>query len=196
MLNINYFLQQGGNVYIDIFFKVISFLITDIPLVAVLSYVYWCINKEKAFKSGVILLNSMQLNFIIKNIFKVERPYIKDKRIINKDIKYGYGYSFPSNHSQIASTVFFSLNNYFNTGKNRVYGFIFILIVALSRIYLGVHSILDVLAGLVIGYLCVKTFAFIADYAVDNKKYFILYLLLITGVVSAFTLWFYNRVFI
>ena len=66
MLNINYFLQQGGNVYIDIFFKVISFLITDIPLVAVLSNVYWCINKEKAFKSGVILLNSMQINFILK----------------------------------------------------------------------------------------------------------------------------------
>lgn len=186
MLNINCFLQQYSNAYTDTFFKIISFLITDIPLVVVLSYIYWCINKNKAFKSGIILLNSMQLNFILKDIFKIERPYIKDGRIINKDIKYGYGYSFPSNHSQMSSTIFFSIKNYFNIKKNYIYGYIFIILVALSRMVLGVHSIVDVITGLIMGYLSVKLFSVVADRAVDDKKYYLLYILLIFGIISSF----------
>lgn len=186
MLNINCFLQQYSNVYTDTFFKIISFLITDIPLVVVLSYIYWCINKNKAFKSGIILLNSMQINFILKDIFRIERPYVKDERIINKDVKYGYGYSFPSNHSQMASTIFFSIKKYFNIKKNHIYGYIFIILVALSRMVLGVHSIADVATGLVMGYISVKLFSIVADRAVDGKKYYLLYVLIIFGIISSF----------
>ena len=103
MLGINLFFQDIANPLLDKFFLYVSYLITDIPLVIVLCFIYWCVNKEKGLKIGFILLNSMMINFIVKDIFKVDRPYVKDSRIINKDIKYGYGYSFPSNHSQLAS---------------------------------------------------------------------------------------------
>lgn len=184
MLIINQLLQQHSSLFADCFFKAVSFLMTDIPIVIVLSYIYWCINKDKAFKAGIILLSSMQINFLIKNIFKVDRPYVKDKSIINKDVKYGYGYSFPSNHSQMSSTILFSVKEYFSIKKGYIFGIIFICLVAASRMYLGVHSILDVIVGLVLGYVICKLIAPLIDKIILTKKYYLLYLFAILGILG------------
>jgi len=188
MLSVNLMFQSLSNEYMDIFFKYISFLITDIPLVIVLSYLYWCVSKKNGFKAGIVLLSSMQLNFILKNIFKLERPYVKDKRIINKDTDYGYGYSFPSNHSQIAATILTLFNKYFKLGKSLVYGSILVVLIALSRVYLGVHSVLDVLAGAFLGWLVCEILTPLINKIMEKKKYYILYLIGVLGIISGFVL--------
>lgn len=184
MLELNLFLQNHANIFFDKFFLILSYLITDIPLVAILCYVYWCINKEKGVKTGFILLNGMLLNFIVKDIFKVERPYVKNNSIVNKDIKYGYGYSFPSNHSQLSMSLLFSIKRYFNINKFYILGFIITVLIGVSRMYLGVHSILDVTVGFVIGFLIVKIFGFIIDKIMECKKYWYGFLFIIFGVIG------------
>lgn len=184
MLELNLFLQNHANNFFDKFFLILSYLITDIPLVAILCYVYWCINKEKGIKTGFILLNGMLLNFIVKDIFKVERPYVKNNSIVNKDIKYGYGYSFPSNHSQLSMSLLLSIKRYFNINKFYILGFIITVLIGVSRMYLGVHSILDVTVGFVIGFLIVKIFGFIIDKIMECKKYWYGFLFIIFGVIG------------
>lgn len=184
MLGINLFFQDIANPLLDKFFLYVSYLITDIPLVLVLCFIYWCVNKEKGLKIGFILLNSMMINFIVKDIFKVDRPYVKDSRIINKDIKYGYGYSFPSNHSQLASGLVFSLYKVFGNIKYLITGFFTALLVAISRIYLGVHSILDVTVGFLLGLMLVPLFGVFIDYVCKSKKYYLGYIFIILGLTG------------
>lgn len=184
MLNFNIFLQSFSNLFLDKFFLGISCLVTDIPLVAFLCYVYWCVNKEKGIKTGFILLNGMQLNFIVKDIFKIERPYIKNAKIINKDIKYGYGYSFPSNHSQLSASFLFSFKRYFNLGKIFLFGIILVFLIGLSRIYLGVHSIIDVAVGFLLGYFVVRILSGVIDKIMESRKYYIALLFVLTGLVG------------
>lgn len=186
MLEINLFLQSISNNFLDMFFTVISFLVTDIPLIAVLCYTYWCISKEKGIKTGFILLNGMQLNFIVKDIFRIERPYVKNKAIINKDTEFGYGYSFPSNHTQLSTSFLFSVKRYFNIGKFYIPGLILVILIALSRLYLGVHSILDVTVGFILGFLMVKLFGLIIDKIMKSKKYWTAFLFLIMGIIGTF----------
>ncbi len=184
LLELNLFLQNHGNVFLDRFFYALSYLITDIPLVAVLCYVYWCINKEKGIKTGFILLNGMLFNFIVKDIFKIERPYVKNKSIVNKDVKFGYGYSFPSNHSQLSSSLLFSVKRYFNINKFFIPALILTVLIGVSRIYLGVHSILDVIVGFVLGFFVVKISGCIIDKIMESKKYWYGFLFVILGIAG------------
>ncbi|MBE7029108.1 MAG: phosphatase PAP2 family protein [Ruminococcaceae bacterium] len=186
MLKINLFLQSISSPFWDFIFITISNLITDIPLVITLCVIYWCINKEKGIKIGFILLNGMQFNFIIKDIFKVERPYVKNSKIINKDIEYGYGYSFPSNHSQISSSFLFSFARYFNISKVFIPSLILVLMICFSRVYLGVHSILDVSVGFILGITFVKVLGNIIDKIIESKKYYLAFLFLILGIIGMF----------
>ena len=186
MLSLNLFFQSMANPFLDKLFLYISYVITDIPLVLILCFVYWCINKEKGLKIGFVLLNSMMINFIVKDIFKVDRPYVKNPQITNKDLKYGYGYSFPSNHSQMASGLAFSFYRTFKNMKGFAVGIILMLLVGLSRIYLGVHSILDVITGLVIGGILVWILGIAIDRICESKKYWLGYIFLILGFIGIF----------
>ncbi len=184
MLFINTFLQQNSNVFFDLFFKYVSLVITDIPIILILSYIFWCVDKNKSFKAGVILLSGMQFNFIFKNIFRIERPYVKDNKIVNKDPDYGYGYSFPSNHTQISSTITFLIKRYFSVKKLFAYLIVFTIAVAFSRVYLGVHTVIDVFFGFLIGYLTVILMSPLVDYIMEKKKYFLLYVISVLGIIS------------
>lgn len=186
MLELNLYLQSAGNPLLDKLFLYISYLVTDVPLVAILCYVYWCISKDKGIRMGFILLNGMQLNFIVKDIFKIERPYVRNELIVNKDTEYGYGYSFPSNHSQFISSFLFSLKKYFCIGKLFIPGFLLMLLVGFSRIYLGVHSVIDVLTGFVFGYIIVKVLGIIIDKIMNSGKYLYAFIFLILGFIGMF----------
>ena len=184
MLELNVLFQNIGNKYTDLFFLLISYLITDIPLVLTLCFIYWCISKEKGIRMGFVLLNGMQINFIVKDIFKVKRPYELREDIVNKDIKYGYGYSFPSNHSQISISFFLSLKKVFQNIKKMYPWYILVGFVGLSRIYLGVHSILDVVCGFILGWILVEVFYKAIDYIMNSKRYYIAYIFAVLGVIG------------
>ena len=98
------------------------------------------------------LIISTVLSFGIKNILRRPRP--DEFRIIEEN-----GYSFPSGHSMV-SMAFYGLLIYliYKRVKNKYlkYGLItllsiVIILIGLSRIYLGVHYTSDVLAGFLLG---------------------------------------------
>ena len=100
----------------------------------------------------VNLIVSTILNFGIKNIVRRTRP--EGFRIIEES-----GYSFPSGHSMV-SMAFYGLLIYLIYKKvdNKylkncliILLSIIILLIGLSRIYLGVHYTSDVLAGFLLG---------------------------------------------
>jgi len=93
---------------------------------------------------------------VLKNIFQISRPA--------SDIYLAEGWSFPSGHATVA-TAFFFLLAYIFFGKIKtlrgrtilILGSIAgALIVCFSRLYLGAHWTLDVLAGVALGLLSVS----------------------------------------
>lgn len=131
------------------------------PIILILlSLVILLICKDK--KMGLIiiinLLVSILLNIIFKGIIQRDRP-LEDFLITES------GYSFPSGHSMV-SMAFYGYLIYlvYIKIKNKVLKWllisfisILIILIGLSRIYLGVHYTSDVVAGflLAIAYLII-----------------------------------------
>lgn len=99
------------------------------------------------------------LNLVLKSIFARARPELAEA------LRHASGYSFPSGHA-MGSTIVFSALAYLalrilRTWPQRAAALAFamsmILAIASSRIYLGVHWISDVAAGLAAGLIWVTT---------------------------------------
>ncbi|MBQ7665346.1 MAG: phosphatase PAP2 family protein [Synergistaceae bacterium] len=122
----------------------------------IMAAVYWCFSK--AF--GTYLLMGWSGNRILNGALKVTacsyRPWIRDTRIIpyGNSIQTATGYSFPSGHTMNASTVYGGAVVRNDMPKAlRISLFIVVLLVAFSRIYLGVHTPQDILCGIIFGML-------------------------------------------
>ena len=98
------------------------------------------------------LIISTVLNFGLKNIVRRARP--DEFRIIEEA-----GYSFPSGHSMVSMAfyglliylIYKKVNNKYLKNCLIILLSIIILLIGLSRIYLGVHYTSDVLAGFLLG---------------------------------------------
>lgn len=131
-------------------------------LVATLSAIF-IKNKKVAFAVPTNLMIITALNLLLKNI--VERPRPEGYRLITET-----GYSFPSGHSMI-SAAFYGLIIYFiwKNVKDKKLKYIscallgiLIVLIGISRIYLGVHYASDVIGGFTISivYLIIFTSVF------------------------------------
>lgn len=124
----------------------------ELIIFGVICVLYWCINKDAAYKLGLIFFASGITVQGLKVSFRVERPFVLDNTLspVPSAIEAATGYSFPSGHTQGAT----SLYGYFAyTVKRKWLKVLFVLAfvaVAFSRMYLGVHTIFDVTVAMAV----------------------------------------------
>lgn len=121
-------------------------------ILSIIFLVYWCFNNEFAFKIGFAFIISGFFIHFINLICRIDRPFTKNTNLtyVNNYISAPYGYSFPSIYVHTSTTLFTSL---FLEKKNiftRTGFIIMMLLVPLSRMYLGLCSPLDTLVSLVL----------------------------------------------
>ena len=136
-------------------------------------FLYWCISKRKAIFVAYTLGFSSILNQLLKNIFCIYRPWIRDARIQPfGNAKFtATGYSFPSGHSQIASATFGGVAYCYWKEKFFVNTMIFIaLLVGFSRNFLGCHTPQDVFFGLCEGAAFVVVMHFLLGWTWSKKE--------------------------
>lgn len=153
MLEFIKLIQSISTPALDSFFMAVSDICSPVILSVIAMVVYWGIDKQKGVCIAVITAWNVGLNSVIKNIFKVPRPFLKDSGIKRIDTHSSYGYSFPSGHSQVIGGASFASYLAFKNKAIKIIAITVSVLVAYSRMYLGVHTPLDVCTGLGLGFL-------------------------------------------
>ena len=156
-----YLLESIRNSFLDSLFLLITALGEETVFLVIALVFVWCVNKREGFYILITGLVGTLVNQTLKLICKVPRPWVKDPdfKPVGNAIEEATGYSFPSGHTQNASTTFGAIGR-FNAKKMAfpIVCAVIILLVSFSRMYLGVHTPQDVLTSLLIGGVLVFAF--------------------------------------
>jgi undecaprenyl-diphosphatase len=138
--------------FLDGVFSLITRLGEETVVIVVFCAIFWCINKRAAYRIGVAFFLSGLVVQGMKICFRIDRPWIIDPSLspVPSAIVNATGYSFPSGHTQGAAALFGSLGVQIKQKSAKAVCLLLIILVALSRMYLGVHTLLDVAVSLLI----------------------------------------------
>lgn len=184
-INILKFFQSIRNPILNAFFLILT-ISTEVPVIVILTAImYWCINKKYGQKLLFSLTANIAINTGIKEYIKAPRP-IGTEGLESLRVSTATGYSFPSGHTQTATTFWTSLMIIFRKKWMYILGLIMILGVGLSRLYLGVHWPIDVICGWIFGIVFTIMFSKLFDIVDKNKNYKLLLLTLIPFIIFIF----------
>ena len=139
--------------FLDSLFGVITRLGEQTILIVVFCILFWCINKKMAYVMGIVFFMSSLLVQGLKIIFRVPRPWITGYPYfspVGDALPEATGYSFPSGHTQNAAAYLGALGATLKPLWAKIILFALPVIVAFTRMYLGVHYLSDVLISLAI----------------------------------------------
>ena len=109
-------------------------------------FVFWCVSKRHGYYLLAIGFAGTVLNQFLKLLFRIPRPWVLDSdfTIVESARAQATGYSFPSGHTQNAIGTFGGIARFTRRKWVRVAAIVVAVLVPLSRMYLGVHTPLDV----------------------------------------------------
>ena len=150
-------IQSVSTPFLDSFFSVVTNLGHEYAYIALLLFVYWCVDRRIAHRTALLFLFSMWLNGFVKEAFAMPRPSeAQGVRILAPEHSFG----FPSGHAQGALTLWGYLAWSFGSRRLWNVALILIALVGFSRLYLGAHFLGDVVGGYAIGFLLVLLWGF------------------------------------
>lgn len=114
--------------------------------------VFWCVSKWEGYYLMTIAFCGTVLNQFLKLICRVPRPWVRDPNftIVESARAEATGYSFPSGHTQNAIGLFGGMARWGGRRWVRLGLTTLALVIAFSRMYLGVHTPADVGVSLVL----------------------------------------------
>ena len=115
--------------------------------------IFWCIDKRCGYFMLSLGFLGTVINQFLKILFRIPRPWVLDPSFepVESAVADAGGFSFPSGHTQ---NVFATFGGVFAWTKKtwlKILCAVMIVLVAFSRMYLGVHTPLDVGVSVVIG---------------------------------------------
>ena len=147
---------------------------------------YWCIDSKK----GLYIFSLYGINSLVSHLIKltacIYRPWLYDDRIVPVDtaMARAKSYSMPSGHASTAASVLGGLAYLYR--KNPILMTLMIIIVLLvgfSRLWLGVHTPQDVIAGIFTAIILIFILNKLINWAESDKNRY-LYLLLFVNIFA------------
>ena len=145
-----YFLESIRNPVFDWIFATVTHIGEETFFLAFAIIFFWCVNKREGYFILITGLVGTVVNQVAKLIFRIPRPWVLDPEfnIIESARAEATGYSFPSGHTQNVAGTFGAIAAYEPKKWKTAVCVTIIALVGFSRMYLGVHTPLDVVVSL------------------------------------------------
>jgi membrane-associated phospholipid phosphatase len=112
-------------------------------------FLYWCWDAKQGFRVGLMLVTSHGLNAVLKIALHSPRPYWVDPNVQAWSTEPSFG--MPSGHAQNAVSIWGLTAHLIHKRWAYLLAAVTCLFIGLSRAYLGVHFLGDVLVGWGVG---------------------------------------------
>lgn len=145
-MKVLYALESIRTPWLDTVMAAITHLGEETVFMVAALFVFWCVSKRHGYYLLAVGFAGTVLNQFLKLLFRIPRPWVLDSdfTIVESARAQATGYSFPSGHSQNAIGTFGGIARFTRRKWVRVAAIVAAVLVPLSRMYLGVHTPLDV----------------------------------------------------
>lgn len=130
-----------------------TFLGSELFFLLVMPALYWSIDPVIGFRAGMMLILSGGLNSVFKILFHTPRPFWVDSNVRAYSSETSFG--MPSGHSQNSAAIWGIIAATIRSKWAYILAVVLVFFIGLSRIYLGVHFLHDVLTGWLAGILII-----------------------------------------
>ena len=139
-------LEGIRNPALDTFFSLITRLGEETAFMALAMAIFWCVSKRSGYLVFLVGFFGTLGNQFLKLTFRIPRPWVLDPSftIVESAREAATGYSFPSGHTQNSVGTFGAIGVSVKKKWVRIACAVPVILVPLSRLYLGVHTPLDV----------------------------------------------------
>jgi membrane-associated phospholipid phosphatase len=146
-LQIIYAIQEIG--WLKLPMQVITWFGSELFFLLFVSLLYWCVDTRLGIQVAAILLLSTTVNSALKLALASPRPYWYSTQVEVSEVEPSFG--LPSAHAQNAVAVWGTIAQERRHWWIGCLAVLMIVPIGVSRIYLGVHFPVDVLAGWFVG---------------------------------------------
>ena len=155
-----YFFESIRCGFLDAFFSIVTLFGEETALLAFGLIIFWCVSKNKGYYLLTVGFVGIVINQTLKMICRVPRPWVTDPNftIVESAREAATGYSFPSGHTQSSVGLLGSVARMTTIKALRIGAIVLAVLVPLSRLYLGVHTLADVLISFAIASALVLVF--------------------------------------
>ncbi len=191
-MEVLYFLEGIRNSVLDAIVSVVTLFGEETIFMAISMMIFWCVDKWQGYYLLLTGFAGTVINQTLKMTFKIPRPWIKDPnfKIVEAAREAATGYSFPSGHTQTSVGMFGGIARVNKNKALRIICIIMCVLVPFSRLYLGVHTPLDVAVS--VGIALILIFAGYPLFSKAKEKPAVMYgiLVVMTAMVTAALLYF------
>ena len=158
-MSVLYWLESIRNPVLDFIMQAFTYLGNEVLFLVIALTVFWCFNKREGIYLLFIGFIGTVLNQFLKLVYHIPRPWVKDPNftIVESARAGAGGYSFPSGHVQNIVGTLGGIALWTRRKWLRIVCIVCLLLTSFSRMYLGVHTPLDV--GVSFGIALVLIFA-------------------------------------
>ncbi len=182
-----YLLESIRNPVLDAFFSVVTEFGGEAIFIGVAIVLFWCLDKKAGYYMFTVGFAGMIVSQFMKITCRIPRPWVLDPEftIVESAREAATGYSFPSGHTQNAFTVLGTPARYFKNTALRILCMVLIVLVGLSRMYLGVHTPYDVGFSAIMGIILVfAMYPLFRDMAEKPKAIYAMYIVFILAAAA------------
>ena len=183
-----YFLEGIRNPVLDFIFSAVTLCGEETVFMAIGLIVFWCFSKSQGYYLLCTGFIGTVVNQFLKIVCRVPRPWVKDPNftIVESAREAATGYSFPSGHTQTSVGLFGGIARANKNIALRIASIALCVLVPLSRMYLGVHTPLDVIVSIAVALVLIFVGYPLFIKAIDSPKMMYAILFSLTAIMAAY----------